>query len=609
MRRMPTTPLAVQTSASPELTGPASQPKSAEAQDLLRRAPMGYLWNQIGSLWMFGASFLFTILVARELGKTPYGVLAVALTVYNTAVYFAAFGLEDATTVFLPRTLAEQGRDAAAQLIRRTMLTRGISVAIVAFLLVMGIPALASFLSLAHLPGDETLTGALRVPGLDTLALPVAAYMVGTGLMNQLSAIFTSLLRTRLTTLVNGLGQLANLLVAYFVMRAGHGVNGVLWGVAGVSLAATALYTALLTPFWLRRGPRLPAPSFMPVLHLGSTAWLTNLVSGALLKQVAVSLLGAYLISTAAIGYFNLAFQLTHAAAFLLIAGLGGVGLAAMSAAYSGNDLGGLASAWRAVSKVQILLAVPLLAFCMLHAQAIAIVLYSEQYAAVGPLMTIFLGFNILQRLAGGGSHQAALYVLGKQRLSLALQLVGLVITIVLGVLLIPTTGSLGGPAGALIAVGAGQVAVEVMQLAAAWRLLRRKYPLRFGLRVCLALIAPVVVASVIHPSAWSWLPSHFGPVRIPISLFELIVSVILFTALLIVGLVLAKPIEHEDVDLLADVNPRLRPILTPFASGAPSPRMLVSRTPTNRLIGNSVTSQTTTKRRATRPAPQQDMK
>lgn len=597
---MTTSPLAAQPPVTTAPVPPA-RPKSAEAQDLIRRAPMGYLWNQIGSLWMFASSFLFTTLVARSIGNTTsFGILAVALTVYNTAVYLAAFGLEDATTVFLPRTLAEHGRNAAAALIRRTLVTRVIGVIVIGIGMVWGIPALASFLTMGHLPGAHRLAGALKVPGLDALALPVAFYMAGTGLQNQLSSIFTSLLRTRLTSLVNGVAQLANLIGAYFVIRAGYGVIGVLWVVAGVAWATALFYFLALTPFWLRRGPRLPTPSFVPVLRLGWTAWLTNLVSGALLKQIAVSLMGAFLISDAAIGYFSLAFQLTHAAAFLLIAGLGGVGLAAMSAAYSGEDLAGLGVAWRAVSKVQILLAVPLLAFCLLHAQAIATVLYTDKFAAVGPLMAIFLVFNILQRLAGGGSHQAALYVLGKQRIALYMQWAGLTITLLLGVLLIPANGWFGGPAGALIAVGVGQVAVEIMQLVYTWRLIKRTYPLRFGLRVCLALIAPMLVASVIHPSAWSWLPNHIGSVHIPLALLELVLSVVLFTILLVVGLSFAKPIEHEDVDLLSQVNPRLRPILTPFASGAPSVKMLVSKTPTNRIpVGKPDESQTPTRPRS----------
>ncbi len=580
---MPTSPANTVDSETVPQPTPASHPKGAEAQDLMRRAPMGYLWNQIGSLLLFGSSFLFTIAVARTLGQNSYGVLAVALTVYNTAVYVTAFGLEDASTVFVPRTLAEQGRAATGALIRRVLATRAVGVLAVTLALVWGIRALATLMLALHLPGGSWLDGVMRVPGLDALALPVAAYAAGTGIMNLLGSIFTSILRTRLTTTVNGLAQVANLALAVLALRAGAGIAGVLWVLALVQWVGAVVYLALLAPFFVRRGPRQPVQSFAPVLRLGGAAWITNLISGALLKQSAISLLQFFLISYAAIGYFNLAFQLSHAAAALLIAGLGGVGMAAMSAAYSGEDRAGLAFAWRAVSKVQILLAVPLLAFCFIHAGAIATALYGAQYTAVGPLMQIFLVFNIAQRLAGGGSHQAALYVLGRQRLVLITQYAGIAATIALCLLLIPRGGAIGGPAGALIAVGIGQVGVETAQLVMAWRFLRRKYPLRFGLRVCLALILPVLLAVFWHPSAWLRAAPHLGPIHVSLTLTDLIISVIGFGLVLVVGLYFAKPIEHEDVDLLAQVNPRLRGILSPFASGAPSPRRRMRATPTRR--------------------------
>src|SRR5262249_50104869 len=133
---------------------------------------------------------------------------------------------------------------------------------------------------------------------------------------------------------------------------------------------------------------------------------------------------------------------------------------------------------------------------------ALVVLLYGSEYAVVGPLMQLFLLFNIAQRLFGGGAHQAALYVLGRQGLALGAQWAGLVGTVALGALLIPQGGALGGPAGALIAVGTGQLGAELLQLALVWRFLGRSYPIPFGLRICLAL-APAVLLAAFWPSAW----------------------------------------------------------------------------------------------------------
>src|SRR5712691_10294848 len=75
---------------------------------------------------------------------------------------------------------------------------------------------------------------------------------------------------------------------------------------------------------------------------------------------------------------FGLAFEMGHPAAFLFVAGLGGVGLAAMAAAYARQQMAHLATAWRTVAKLQVVLAVPLVAFCVPHADAIMGVLYGS---------------------------------------------------------------------------------------------------------------------------------------------------------------------------------------------------------------------------------------
>jgi O-antigen/teichoic acid export membrane protein len=550
-------------------TYPSISLESSEAKDLIRRAPMGYVWNQLGSLWLFGSSFLFTIVLTRGYAQENYGKLAVALTIYNTAIYIAAFGLEDASTVFVPRTLAEQGRDATAVLIRRTLLARLIGVGIIGLGLIWGLPLLADLLIALHLPIGRGLHNALEgTPGLDALRWPVAVYVIGTGLFNQLGAIFTALLRTRTTFVIGSLSQLANVIGAYIAIRAGASISIVLWVIAGISLMAALTYFVALAPFWAHASNTQSINSFWPVLRMGGTAWITNLISSALLKQVAVSLLQAFAISYAVVGYFNLAFQLTHAAAYLLIAGLGGVGLAAMSAAYAGQNHDSLSFAWQAISKVQILLAVPLLTFCFVYAPQLATALYGSGYERVGSLMQIFLVFNIIQRLCGGGVHQAALYVLNRQQLALLTQWIGLIITIVISCILIPTKGSFGGAAGALIGVGTGQVFVEISQLIMAWKFLKNWYPVRFGVRVLLALVPPTAVIWIWKPSSVIRLPHYLGPITIPISLSEVTVAITIFIIVLVGALAFSKPVERKDLTLLAGLNPRLGPILAPFTSG-----------------------------------------
>ena len=593
----------VSTAEAPVLPAPAAEATAgAGGEALLRRAPMAYIWNQIGSLWLFFSSFLLTLVVARGLGQTRYGIFAEALTVFNTAVYLAAFGLEDAATVFVPRAFAEAGPRASALMIRRLLISRVIGILVVGAGIAAIIPGLSHLLANTHTPVGDYFVGLSHLPGLDTLAFAVAAYVAGSGLMNLLGAIFTALLRTKLTLAVGGMAQLLNVVGVLLITRYGGGVNGVLWALAGVTWAAALVYFLLLMPYLrarLRLNPQVAEVAeadgvtaqarkadtrFTPVLRLGGAAWLTNLITSALLKQGAVSLLQYFVVGAVAIGYFTLAFQLAHAAAYLFVAGLGGVGLAALAAAYVGRNRHTLTVAWRTISKTQMLLAVPLLAFCAPHADAIALFLYGRRYSAVGGLLTIFILFTLLQRLAGGGTHQATLYVLGRQMLAFLIQVGGLIVTLALGWLLIPLltarVGTLGGPAGALIAVGAGQVGVEVAQLAAVWRSLRRPYPIGFGVRLCLALTPPTILSGLWRPmvphviigwlmAAPSWL-SWLASSSALSPTYELLGAGLWFVLLLPVCLAITRPLDRSDIELLAQVNPRLARLLSPFASTAP---------------------------------------
>src|SRR5262245_17763115 len=92
---------------------------------------MAYRWNQLGALWLFAAAFLLALAETRTLGEVRYGVLTVALTVYNTATYAAAFGLEDAATIFVPRAFTRDGRGTTAMLIRRLLIARAICLLVI----------------------------------------------------------------------------------------------------------------------------------------------------------------------------------------------------------------------------------------------------------------------------------------------------------------------------------------------------------------------------------------------------------------------------------------------------------------------------------------------
>jgi O-antigen/teichoic acid export membrane protein len=286
-----------------------------------------------------------------------------------------------------------------------------------------------------------------------------------------------------------------------------------------------------------------------PVIRIGIAAWLTNLVSGALLKQVSIILLAYFTVSVAQIAYFNLSFQLGHAASLLLVSGFGGVAGSALAAAIVGIDLERLARTWQTLIKVETLLAAPVLIFCLFNAQAIAHTLYGNNYDPVGPLLALFLFFNIITRILGTTIHQSTLYVMGKSKLVVLAQFIGLLAVIVIGIMLIPHWG----PAGALVADGFSQIITGGILLAYLSKDLPEKYPIGFTLRILLALTLAALPGIIWHPSGR----------------FPLVLAGIVFLVLSLGLLLVIKPLSSRDLKMVGEVNTRAVRYLRWFGRGA----------------------------------------
>ncbi len=521
----------------------------AEARQLLKRTPGSYLLNQAYSLWFFISSFLLTVIVTRKLSLDQYGVYAIALSAFNTIAYIVALGLEDATTTYVPRVFSEHGKAAAALLIRRLLTLRIAILALSMGITLFALPALAMLIAVIPMQGSVGMAAGLRDPKLLGHITPIAINVLGNGIAGLVAAVCAALMRMRVVFIVGSVTQLLILVMAAVGLQLGWGVDGMLW-----LLAAGSVFNALVYVFWLApilficgaRNLCSYRQSLKPVMRLGISAWLTNLVSGALLKQISIILLGYFAVSVVLIGYFNLSFQLAHAANLLLVSGFGGVAGAALAAAFVGQNRERLARSWQTLIKIETLLAAPGLMFCLFNAQNIAPVLYGAAYVAVGPLLAIFLFFNILTRILGSTIHQNTLYVIGKPGKVVLGQWLGLLALVVIGIALIPHWG----PAGALVADGVAQVITGALLLAFLWRELPRKFPLDFTWRLLLGLLLAALPSIIWHPAGR----------------FLLVVSGCVFLALSVVLLMVIRPLSAADMDVIRDVRPGVGRYLKWFA-------------------------------------------
>ncbi|MFL5653912.1 MAG: hypothetical protein ACJ8CB_07020, partial [Ktedonobacteraceae bacterium] len=262
---------------TPEIEVPRGE---EEARLLLKRTPVSYLLNQAYGLWVFVSLFFITVIVTHKLSVAQYGVYAVAFAAFNTIAYIVALGLEDATTTYVPLVFAEHGREAAAVLIRRLLALRllilGLSVGIMLF----AMPVLAVLIAAIPINGSASVATGLHDPGLLSHITPIAVYVLGNGISGLITAVCASFMRMRFVFVLGGMTQLVLLVLSFVVLQLGLGTNGLLWLFAIVSLFNALAFLFWLYPLlFLRKQETTYIQPLKPVVHLGISAWLTNLVS------------------------------------------------------------------------------------------------------------------------------------------------------------------------------------------------------------------------------------------------------------------------------------------------------------------------------------------
>jgi O-antigen/teichoic acid export membrane protein len=522
-------------------------PGEEGAHLLLKRTPGNYLINQVYGLWLYASLFLLTILLTHKVSVNDYAAYTLAATAFNTIAYIVAFGMEDATTTFVPRLISEHGQAAAASLIRRLLAIRVLILTASLAILLFSLPALASLFALIPTPLTAKIASGLSDPKLQAHIAPIAFWVVANGLFSLLNAVYAAIMRLKIVFIVGGVGQVFLLGVGIVTLQLGWGITSILWLQGLVTFVGAIIFALWLAPLIFARGATYKQP-LGPIFQLGFSAWFTNLVSNALLKQISLLLLAAFA-TQAAQAYFNVSFQLTDGANLLLVSGFGGVGVAALSAAFVGMNYGRLSRIWQTLIKIETLLSAPGLIFCLFNAHNIVVAVYGQNYEPAGQLFAIFLILNLLARVMGMTIHQSTLYVVGKARLVVVAQWVGLATVVGLGFLLVPTWGA----AGALVADGVARLVTYSLMLAFLWNDLPEKYPLGYTLRVVLATTIAAVPLLVFHPSS--------KPMLVAFGLLFIVLSVAL--------LILIRPLSKKDLDMIGEVRPGVVRYLKWFARPA----------------------------------------
>ncbi|HEY7779372.1 MAG TPA: hypothetical protein VIC85_04085 [Ktedonobacterales bacterium] len=552
----PTAPTAGGGAREPSRARSADSPGEDQGHTLVHRAPSGYLWNQAYSLWLGVSLVIFDVVLRRSLSLPAAGAYVLANNAANLGIYLASLGLTSAAAVYIPRALSQGGPGLAMTVALRLVTIRVAAVAAVAIGALWGLPLVTTLLAQASLPGAAGFAQAFGDPRVLDHRVVIAGTIIGTGIAALLASVLTALLRTRVVFIVGGLSQLLVVILAYiFIHVLGAGVDGALGALVLPPTCAAVVYAFVIRSTLAAPRVSLTPALLSPMLRLGMASWLADMANVGFFMPLAAWQLSLS-VSSSQIALFSSAYQLGHGATVPIAAGISGISLAIMSAAYTIRYLPDLALAWRTIVKLQVLLTVPLMVFCVPHAGVILQV-FGKGYATAGGVAAVFIALSAVIQLCGGIACESVLYVLGHQ-VWVVVSRWGTLAALALGDwFLIPRYGVLGG----LIAVGFSQIIANAFMLVLACRFVASRYPIGFVGKMLVALTPGVALTL-----AWR-----------PASPLPLVLAGLAYGAIFLVCLRLIRPLDAEDGVLLTQVPTWLRTILRPFVTGLDTPSPLLA--------------------------------
>ena len=313
-----------------------------------------------------------------------------------------------------------------------------------------------------------------------------------------------------------------------------------LWVTCTSGLQLVGLAYSARTIF--RRGA---ASSAHGLVALGAKFWLNDMMEFIIGRQADILLLGYFLVAGSLIGQYDAALSLAQGINFGLTTGLLGVAIASFSS-LEGKGIGAVARYWEILSGVVVLVVLPVFVFTIAFAGEVIGFLYSDRYSSSVPLFQIVGLFLVSTRLLGGGIGANYLSSAGKTGMLLIASAASGALNLLLAIILIPIYGVFG----AVVATGAGSIAIAGIHAYFVRRLLSVTLPWKVGL--------VVIVTSALSAAGAGAILAAAGTTTL---LWAVLAFVLIFLFLSYV----IKPIPARDALVLGEIHPLVARVLGPF--------------------------------------------
>ncbi len=446
-----------------------------------------------GRLFSLGLSYVLVILLARGLGTEQYGIYAVGFSLVTLLGSLALFGLNRGTVRFIAMHYGEGDGARALGAFQAAIRFICLSSLVVGGLVILLARPLAHLL---NIPSDYT----------QTLWLLACWIFVWAGLY-ELTAVIEAIKRLEYRTLIFDIGwPLARLVLTFLVLAGG----GQIYAVITANIVATGLTMIMMaiTVYRLFYDPlrHVTAVSpLRPLLEFSLPVMLFNIVILSQ-SQIEVYLL-TVLQSVEASGIFSAAARTS----ILIVAFLEGLGVifspfvADLSHRGRMADLQALATT---VTRWSFMIGLPAAILIILFREPL-LLLFGTDFVLAAPALVILALGQLIN--AATGPVGIILTMSGQPRVNLANSILTLVLSVVLGMALIPHYGIVGAALGSSFSTSI----VNVFRLVLVYKLLRIwAYNRQFVKPVIAALIAMGITYTAVlrtHHHQANWWYSLIG--------------------------------------------------------------------------------------------------
>jgi len=497
---------------------------------LAQRFTSSLIWNSIGKAIFYCSGIATSIIIARGLGKVDLGIYATLITIPAMLRLFSSLGFETIFNLKLPiYSLAPNGRDKMRYLIQRLIGLRLFITIIILGSLYMCFPLIGKF---------------LKKPELIQYFLPLALYFVALTTLSLISMIFLALLRMKVASIVDGFNQmlyLGGILILVWFLRLG--IEGVLYAFVISTITTICVYMVLGKEYVWGKTTSIEGER-RELVEIGATALASSMIAFGLGAQIDILLLNYFGVGSEEVGFYHLGYNLAIMLG-LFAQGIGGIAQSVFSEAYMREGDTGLGISWTMITKVFIVMALPVYMFSLVHAHAIFKIFYGVEYLGTSGILQLFIISTALRIIIGSSFCMPAFYLLQQKKKGVTVQIAGGVMNVVLDVLLIPrygVWGAVGATSFSLVMTGVGQMVLLS-------RTIDITPPLLFAGKILIACAIALAPTFLFELS----------------TLYRLLISGLAYGIVCIIAMSVLKPLGEQEKEMVKAVNSQFAAVVRYF--------------------------------------------